>query len=253
MNRRELPPSEPPPEVDPSAPVPESGLAPAAIPRQAPVSVHARSAYLPSRKRRGVALCLSGGGYRAALFHLGAVRRLNEVGALGRIDTVTSVSGGSLLAAHLATVIGPSWPRPGESLAEFDTKVAEPFHAFCSKNIRTWPLLLSLLPWNWGGHAAVDELERQVSRMLTRLPLNGLPERPRFVLCATDMAYGVNWTFTRDEVGSYMAGYAPTPARWSLARAVAASACSPPFFNPQPIGLKPRDVPSGSVGCRLAS
>lgn len=39
----------------------------------------AAARYLPRPKpeRRGVALCLSGGGFRAALFHLGAMRRLN--------------------------------------------------------------------------------------------------------------------------------------------------------------------------------
>ena len=41
------------------------------------------------------ALCLSGGGYRAMLFHLGTLWRLND-GALLRIrDRISSVSGGS--------------------------------------------------------------------------------------------------------------------------------------------------------------
>lgn len=41
----------------------------------------------------GSALCLSGGGYRAMLFHAGALRRLNEFGWLGRIDRYSSVWG----------------------------------------------------------------------------------------------------------------------------------------------------------------
>lgn len=36
----------------------------------------------------GIALCLSGGGYRAMLFHAGALRRLNELGWLRRLDRV---------------------------------------------------------------------------------------------------------------------------------------------------------------------
>jgi NTE family protein len=65
--------------------------------------------YLPLSKdeRRGVALCLSGGGYRASLFHLGVLRRLNELGTLTRVDTVSAVSGGSILAAFLAQRIKP--------------------------------------------------------------------------------------------------------------------------------------------------
>jgi NTE family protein len=48
------------------------------------------------------ALCLSGGGYRAMLFHVGAVWRLHEAGQLHRLGRVSSVSGGSITAGVLA-------------------------------------------------------------------------------------------------------------------------------------------------------
>ena len=48
------------------------------------------------------ALLLSGGGYRATLFHLGAIRALYEQGELKNISHIISVSGGSILAAHMA-------------------------------------------------------------------------------------------------------------------------------------------------------
>src|SRR5262249_62000062 len=51
--------------------------------------------YRPGREREGIAVCLSGGGFRAALFHAGALRRLNELGILSRVRTVSSVSGGA--------------------------------------------------------------------------------------------------------------------------------------------------------------
>jgi len=41
-------------------------------------------------------LALSGGGFRATLFHLGAFWRLNELGYLPNLDRVSSVSGGSI-------------------------------------------------------------------------------------------------------------------------------------------------------------
>ena len=44
-------------------------------------------------QRAGIALCLSGGGFRAAIFHLGAARRLNELGILSRVDTISAVFG----------------------------------------------------------------------------------------------------------------------------------------------------------------
>jgi hypothetical protein len=44
----------------------------------------------------GVALCLSGGGYRAMVFHLGPVIRLNEIGLLQKLKRISSVSGISI-------------------------------------------------------------------------------------------------------------------------------------------------------------
>ncbi len=49
----------------------------------------------------GKGLALSGGGYRASLFHVGALWRLNELGWLRKLDEITSVSGGSIVAAYL--------------------------------------------------------------------------------------------------------------------------------------------------------
>ena len=46
-------------------------------------------------------LALSGGGFRATLFHLGVVRALLDRGLLRHVRHITSVSGGSILAAHL--------------------------------------------------------------------------------------------------------------------------------------------------------
>ena len=72
-------------------------------------TTHGISTFLPLPKedRNGVALCMSGGGYRAALFHLGALRRLDELGVLPKITTISSVSGGSIVNAFLATRLRP--------------------------------------------------------------------------------------------------------------------------------------------------
>lgn len=78
----------------------------------------------------------------------------------------------------------------------------------CRTNIRTGALLTRLLPWNWLDPAApVKTLIRRYDGWLDGRRLTNLPEQPDFVFCATDMAYGVNWTFARDRVGSYQAGH----------------------------------------------
>jgi NTE family protein len=52
----------------------------------------------------GTGIALSGGGFRAMLFHAGALMRLNELGILSRAQRISSVSGGSIAAGYLATV-----------------------------------------------------------------------------------------------------------------------------------------------------
>ncbi len=46
-----------------------------------------------------IGLALSGGGFRAAFFHLGVLARLAELGLLRRIEVVSTVSGGSIVGA----------------------------------------------------------------------------------------------------------------------------------------------------------
>jgi NTE family protein len=192
-------------------------------------------------RRAGIALCLSGGGFRAALFHLGALRRLNEVGLLRQVKTVSSVSGGSIMAAHLAACLS----RNAEQVhADWENAVAVPLRAFTTRNIRTGPILRQWLGLD--GAAGVKSLAARYEKDLTGLRLRDLPKQPDFVFCATDMAYGVNWIFTRERVGDYQAGYAAPPEDWTVGRAVAASSCFPPVFNPLPVGLTPEQLKGGA-------
>ena len=195
-----------------------------------------------ARPTAGVALCLSGGGYRAALFHLGVLRRLNELGTLGYVDTISGVSGGSILAGYLAQHV-ERWPEPGERVAGFAEDIAPGFRAFTRKNIRT--LWILRRPGN--AAAAVQSLQRRYEKDVIQLPLSGLPERPAFVFSATDLSFGVNWVFRRHEAGSYAAGYLrPPPADWPAAKAVAASSCFPPAFEPMPLDIAPERLKSGT-------
>ncbi|MBK6853128.1 MAG: patatin-like phospholipase family protein [Burkholderiales bacterium] len=50
--------------------------------------------------RGKVGLALSGGGFRAALFHLGVLARLAECDVLRSVETLSTVSGGSIVGAH---------------------------------------------------------------------------------------------------------------------------------------------------------
>jgi NTE family protein len=203
--------------------------------------------YLPATQRSGVALCLSGGGSRAGLFHLGVVRRFNERGLLSQVGAITGVSGGSIFAAHLARSM-PAWPPAGEALPDFTGRVAEGFETFVGRNLRTPPLARRfLLPWNWfRDQTAIDALAELLETYLNAGRLADLPAQPRYVFCASDNAYGVNWTIERRAVGDYMAGYGG-PGAWSVGRAVAASACFPPVFDPMKARARPETMVGGDA------
>lgn len=78
----------------------------------------------------GRVLALSGGGFRATLFHLGVVRYLIETKNLCEQDTICSVSGGSVLAAHLVL----NWERY-KNLETFPSAARE-IIAFVQKDVR---------------------------------------------------------------------------------------------------------------------
>src|SRR4029450_3446919 len=86
----------------------------------------------------GTGLALSGGGYRAMLFSLGSLWRLNEMGWLSKLDMITSVSGGSILNGVLAT----RWKRlqwenrpVGRVATNFAGEVGVPIQALASRTL----------------------------------------------------------------------------------------------------------------------
>src|SRR5215470_3387752 len=91
-----------------------------------------------------IGLALSGGGFRASLYHLGLIRFLRDAGLLSQVSHITSVSGGSIIAAHLVL----NWDRYNGSASEFDAAAGEflPFVRMDVRNriVRRFPLTLPL-------------------------------------------------------------------------------------------------------------
>ncbi|MGH3423453.1 MAG: patatin-like phospholipase family protein [Nocardioidaceae bacterium] len=212
---------------------------PAADPLPGPGNTH----------RVGTCLCLSGGGYRAALFHLGAVRRLNELGVLGAVRTISSASGGAIVANLLADP-RLTWPqeKPGTGepvvVRDFEEYVAEPLRQLCARNIRTPALASRLLPWHWFTHDSTvrelaDQMAETVSWWATPLRDNAT-DGPGIFTGATEVGYGVDWTFAdptavlpHGRIGDFRIGYAEPPADLRICDAVATSCAMPPFFAPR--------------------
>ena len=199
--------------------------------------------------RPGIALCLSGGGFRALLFHLGALRRLNELGVLAKVDTISSASGGSILAARLATLIADDPEMTVRFTPEgWDGLIETPLRDLTRSDLAAGIRSRRLLPWNWlRPGAAVEALAERYADRLTPIKLRQLPESPRFVFCATDRLWGVPWTYERDRIGDRQVGWAAPPEDVSLARAVAASSCFPHAVDPLPARLDPSLLTGGAA------
>jgi NTE family protein len=64
------------------------------------MSAEHRLGIMPMDTPHPLGLALSGGGFRAAAFHLGVLKRLRELGLLQKIDVISTVSGGSITGAY---------------------------------------------------------------------------------------------------------------------------------------------------------
>lgn len=187
------------------------------------------------RVRLGMALCLSGGGYRAMLFHVGALWRLNEAGFLKKLDMISSVSGGSITAG----VLGMNWSK-----LDFDKKgVARQFAAQVVTPIRALADTTIDIPSVLGGLAIPrmkisDTLATVYGNYLFGdATLRDLPKSPCFVINATNVQSGVLWKFMRSKMADWRVGEIKAP-RTSLAVAVAASSAFPPVLSPVKLKLK---------------
>jgi NTE family protein len=193
--------------------------------------------YLPSSRRipNSIGLSLSGGGFRATLFHLGALRRLQELGMVPRLTTISSVSGGSILNGFLASRL--SQPL-SSGIADFGKDVSAPIRQFCSLDIRRWLVPEAVIP----GVQNSAGLAKQYDEHLTaKMLLKDIPAAPVHTFCSTDLDNGVNWMFKKLQCGDYRVGFVDTPADWSVATAVAASSCFPPVFKPLQLNIG-RDI-----------
>jgi NTE family protein len=202
--------------------------------------------YVPRQVRAGLAICLSGGGFRATLFHAGALRRLNDFGILSRATSFSSVSGGSIANGLLATV----WPElQADSRGTFTNWVSvfeDRLRAFCSRDIRTGPLLWQRLnPANWprlarDDFSVTDLLAEEYRRLVGDRSLHDLGgrHRPKFVFCASNVQTGVNFEFRASSIGDYVIGYRE-PEQITVAEAIGASSAFTFAFPPMVRHLDP--------------
>lgn len=192
----------------------------------------------------GVALCLSGGGYRAMLFHLGSLWRLNASGLLPVLKRISSVSGGSITAG----VLGLKWSRlqfqDGVAI-NFEGEVVAPVRGLAGRTLDEGSLVGGvLLP----GTVAEKVAAAYRRHLFGDTTLQDLPDDgagPRFVFNATNVQSQVLWRFMKPYMRDYRVGKVNQPTV-ALATAVAASSAFPPFLSPLDLRLEEADYEPGT-------
>lgn len=201
---------------------------------------------MEDQKRETFGLCLSGGGFRATLYHLGVVRLLRDAGRLREVTHVCSVSGGSILAAHLVL----NWERYNGGAEEFDAAAEEVVRLVRSdlrgQVVRRWLLswlLVAPRPLRWLRRRRelriTSLLEGRYAEFYGGKTLAALDDlaggRPELHLLSTSMTTGHLCSFSRhgfssgDGRGQHREIAA---SELPVSLAVAASSAFPPLFPP---------------------
>lgn len=183
----------------------------------------------------GVGLCLSGGGYRAMLFHVGALWRLYETGVLEGTTRVSSVSGGSITSG----VLGLKWSRlsfdRAAGSADFVREVVKPIRGLAGETLDVSGVLGGIfLPGSIADRVAAAYREH----LFGDATLQDLPDEPRFVINASSVQSGALWRFSKPYMADYRVGMVERPTV-PLAVAVAASSAFPPVLSPMTLNLDP--------------
>lgn len=187
-----------------------------------------------------IGLALSGRGFRATLFGLGSLWRLNEGGLLRRLTHIGSVSGGSIVAGLLAH----RWRQLDfvhDQARNFEEVVAQPVREFCNQTIDVSTALRGhLTPFRSSGELLARRYARDLfgETLLRELATPAGEHAPRFIICATNMQTGRSLRFSQDDIADDVLGISYA-TEVPLAEAVAASSAFPSIFSPVLLKTEP--------------
>ncbi|MFO0941360.1 MAG: patatin-like phospholipase family protein [Pirellulales bacterium] len=200
---------------------------------------------VPISDRKSIALALSGGGFRATLYHLGVIRFLYETGELKSVTRICSVSGGSILGAHLVL----NWERYNGTEEDFSAAAQEVVQ-FAMSNVRRRVVFRWFLSWllifprfRPDQFSRINLLRREYAILYKNQTLHELRSslsqgtvRPELHILATSMTTGDLCSFTSRglELEDKSSGVEQSFAmqRIPIDFAVAASSAFPPVFPP---------------------
>ena len=172
-----------------------------------------------------IGIALSGGGVRAAVFHLGILSRLAEDGLLEKITRISTVSGGTLVTGLVYSIAGNKWPTSDFFLKQC---LEQTRYYLTKRDIRLNAIF-------WGIIQPKDFIQKRANLISKSIQncwkisgnLNDIPYHPRWILNATTYESGKNWRFIpQRRMGDYVVNHVENP-NIPLADAMAASAAYP--------------------------
>jgi len=215
--------------------------------------------------KKTIGLALSGGGYRAAGFHLGTLRALNKLGVLPNIDRFSTISGGS--------ITGACYGINDKSYADFEADMVDKLSsksvikyvltsrnfiwlAICLLIIVGFAIYLSFTNWAPVSIPIIILVLFLLIRFQFRLlPISRMIEKaydvffydnktlsdlraiPEIAIGSTNLKSGRHFTFSQRKMGDSKLAYSVPPVKFvhenfPIARAVIASSCVPFAFTP---------------------
>ena len=203
--------------------------------------------------KKKIGLALSGGGYRAAAYHIGTLRALNRLGILDKVDVVSAVSGGSITAAYYALHKDNYEKFESSFIKKLQRGVLCPTIVYLLLVLSILLLVASLVNWwllipeaavllvFWYRILPVSYfIECSYNRLFFKnKKLSDFPYHPLVAINATDVSNGKLYTFSQLKMGGYPyyknGDYTTSPfdnTQFPIAKAVMASSCVPFAFSP---------------------
>ncbi len=132
------------------------------------------------KKKYKSGLALSGGGYRATIFAVGSLWRLNELGLLKTLSRITAVSGGSITLGYLALHWNEIKFDKNNVATNYKEMITDPLQAFCSQKLDIKAVLTGLLsPFDTIGNKVAKAYDERLFKgaLLKDIPSGkGIPE-----------------------------------------------------------------------------
>ena len=175
-----------------------------------------------------IGLALSGGGIRAAIFHLGVMQYLAEERHFRRITSISSVSGASLCIGAIFAANDNKWPSEKDFLNHVQNKVR---NKILNDSIQEESLArLPFHPEYWNHR--VNLLAKMLSEKWgIKGSLQDLPAFPFWEINCTNFETGNSFRLRRDYMGDSTIGYVQNP-KLPIADMIAASAAFPVLIGP---------------------